>query len=89
MAGGSLKRIKLGTQGLEVSAQGLGCMGMSMAYGPPNPEEDMIKLIPHVINSEKEACIIVLQRIGVIWLRCGRLLKGHCGVSVEKSDGQS
>ncbi|GAB4857321.1 IN2-2 protein [Ancistrocladus abbreviatus] len=51
MAGGSLKRIKLGTQGLEVSAQGLGCMGMSMAYGPPKPEEDMIKLIHHVINS--------------------------------------
>ncbi|XP_022722470.1 IN2-2 protein-like isoform X2 [Durio zibethinus] len=43
-------RIKLGTQGLEVSAQGLGCMGMSAFYGPPKPEPDMINLIHHAIN---------------------------------------
>ncbi|KAL2895656.1 putative aldo-keto reductase 2 [Bienertia sinuspersici] len=47
----SVKRIKLGSQGLEVSAQGLGCMGMSAFYGPPKPEEDMIELIHHAINS--------------------------------------
>lgn len=28
-----MKRTKLGSQGLEVSAQGLGCMGMTFAYG--------------------------------------------------------
>jgi aryl-alcohol dehydrogenase-like predicted oxidoreductase len=28
-----MQRIKLGSQGLEVSAQGLGCMGMTWAYG--------------------------------------------------------
>ncbi len=28
-----MQRIKLGGQGLEVSAQGLGCMGMTWAYG--------------------------------------------------------
>ncbi|OMP05632.1 Aldo/keto reductase [Corchorus olitorius] len=44
-------RIKLGSQGLEVSAQGLGCMGMSAFYGPPKPESDMIALIHHAINS--------------------------------------
>ncbi|XP_028106089.1 auxin-induced protein PCNT115-like, partial [Camellia sinensis] len=44
-------RMKLGSQGLEVSKQGLGCMGMSFGYGPPKPEEDMIKLIHHSINS--------------------------------------
>ncbi|XP_027166998.1 probable aldo-keto reductase 2 [Coffea eugenioides] len=43
-------RIKLGSQGLEVSAQGLGCMGMSGSYGPPKPEPDMIKLIHHAIS---------------------------------------
>src|SRR5690242_13980193 len=30
----SMDRRTLGTQGLEVSAQGLGCMGMTWAYGP-------------------------------------------------------
>ncbi|CAA3005206.1 probable aldo-keto reductase 2 [Olea europaea subsp. europaea] len=44
-------RIKLGSQGLEVSAQGLGCMSMSAFYGTPKPEPDMIKLIHHAINS--------------------------------------
>ncbi|KAF7150175.1 hypothetical protein RHSIM_Rhsim02G0070800 [Rhododendron simsii] len=43
--------MKLGSQGLEVSAQGLGCMGMSAVYGPPQAEEEMIKLIHHAVNS--------------------------------------
>ncbi|XP_027165332.1 auxin-induced protein PCNT115-like [Coffea eugenioides] len=46
----TVPRIKLGSQGLEVSAQGLGCMGMSAFYGPPKPEPDMIKLIHHAIS---------------------------------------
>ncbi|XP_039157016.1 probable aldo-keto reductase 2 isoform X2 [Eucalyptus grandis] len=44
-------RIKLGSQGLEVSAQGLGCMGMSSTYGPPKPDPDMIALIHHAVGS--------------------------------------
>ncbi|KAH9697339.1 putative aldo-keto reductase 2 [Citrus sinensis] len=48
---GAVKRIKLGSQGLEVSAQGLGCVGMSGFYGPPKPESDMIALIHHAIDS--------------------------------------
>ncbi|CAL5028204.1 unnamed protein product [Urochloa decumbens] len=44
-------RIKLGSQGLEVSALGLGCMGMSAYYGPPKPEPDMIALIHHAVAS--------------------------------------
>ncbi|BBG93484.1 RNA helicase family protein [Prunus dulcis] len=50
MAGG-VRRIKLGSQGLEVSAQGLGCMGMSAFYGAPKPDADMISLIRHAIDS--------------------------------------
>ncbi|KAF5797291.1 putative perakine reductase [Helianthus annuus] len=46
-----VRKIKLGSQGLKVSAIGLGCMGMSSGYGPPKPEEDMIKVIHHAINS--------------------------------------
>ncbi|XP_066374191.1 IN2-2 protein-like isoform X4 [Miscanthus floridulus] len=45
----SVPRIKLGSQGLEVSAQGLGCLGMPFFYGPPKPEPDMIKLIHHAV----------------------------------------
>ncbi|CAI9271475.1 unnamed protein product [Lactuca saligna] len=48
---GGVRRIKLGSQGMEVSTLGLGCMGMSAGYGPPKPEEDMIKLIHHAVNS--------------------------------------
>nr|GMD63139.1 Aldo/keto reductase [Ipomoea batatas] len=44
-------RMKLGSQGLEVSAQGLGCMGMSAFYGTPKPEADMINLIHYALNS--------------------------------------
>ncbi len=40
-----MKMRKLGRAGLEVSALGLGCMGMSAAYGPPADEVEMIKLI--------------------------------------------
>lgn len=45
-----VRRMKLGSQGLEVSAQGLGCMGMS-SYGRTRPESEMISLIHHAINS--------------------------------------
>jgi len=45
----TVPRMKLGSQGLEVSAQGLGCMGMSGVYGAPKPEPDMIKLIHHAV----------------------------------------
>ncbi|XP_019179969.1 PREDICTED: auxin-induced protein PCNT115-like [Ipomoea nil] len=51
MATTMVPRIKLGSQGLEVSAQGLGCMGMSAFYGAPKPEADMINLIHYALNS--------------------------------------
>src|SRR3954449_5232002 len=36
---------KLGKSNLEVSAIGLGCMGMSFGYGPPKDKEEMISVI--------------------------------------------
>ncbi len=36
-----LKKRKLGTQGLEVSMLGLGCMGMSQSYGVPDDDESI------------------------------------------------
>jgi len=38
------KRIA-GKSGLEVSALGLGCMGMSFSYGPPKDKQEMISLL--------------------------------------------
>ena len=38
------KRV-LGQGGLEVSALGLGCMGMSFSYGPSKDKREMIGLI--------------------------------------------
>ncbi|KAL3691722.1 hypothetical protein R1sor_005373 [Riccia sorocarpa] len=40
----------LGSQGFRVSAQGLGCMGMSAFYGPPKPEDEMIVLIRKAVD---------------------------------------
>jgi aryl-alcohol dehydrogenase-like predicted oxidoreductase len=40
-----MKKRKLGKSNLEVSAIGLGCMGMSFAYGPPGDKQEMIALL--------------------------------------------
>src|SRR5512136_1404987 len=40
-----MQKRTLGKSGLEVSALGLGCMGMTFSYGPPKDKQDMIALI--------------------------------------------
>ena len=45
-----MKIRKLGNSGLEVSALGLGCMGMSWSYDPVPDKKEMIKLIHHAIE---------------------------------------
>jgi aryl-alcohol dehydrogenase-like predicted oxidoreductase len=40
-----MKTRQLGKSGLEVSSIGLGCMGMSFAYGTPPDRDEMIKLL--------------------------------------------
>ena len=40
-----MNKRKLGKNGLEVSAIGLGCMGMSFGYGPPKDKQEMIALL--------------------------------------------
>jgi aryl-alcohol dehydrogenase-like predicted oxidoreductase len=43
--GETMQKRKLGNSGLEVSALGLGCMGMSFSYGPAKDKQEMISLI--------------------------------------------
>jgi aryl-alcohol dehydrogenase-like predicted oxidoreductase len=45
-----MQKRRLGKSGLEVSAIGLGCMGMSFAYGPAPDRKDMISLIRKAVE---------------------------------------
>ena len=45
-----MQKRKLGKSGLEVSALGLGCMGMSFAYGPVPDKKEMISLIRSAVE---------------------------------------
>jgi aryl-alcohol dehydrogenase-like predicted oxidoreductase len=45
-----MQKRKLGKSDLEVSAIGLGCMGMSFSYGPPKDKTEMISLIRSAVE---------------------------------------
>jgi aryl-alcohol dehydrogenase-like predicted oxidoreductase len=45
-----MKKRKLGKSNLEVSALGLGCMGMSFSYGPPKDKKEMTSLLHAAVD---------------------------------------
>jgi aryl-alcohol dehydrogenase-like predicted oxidoreductase len=45
-----MKKRKLGKSGLEVSAVGLGCMGMTFGYGPASDKQEMISVIRKAVE---------------------------------------
>jgi aryl-alcohol dehydrogenase-like predicted oxidoreductase len=45
-----MRKRKLGKSGLEVSALGLGCMGMSFGYGPAADKQEMISLLRSAVE---------------------------------------
>ena len=45
-----MQKRKLGKSDLEVSAIGLGCMGMSFSYGPPKDKQEMISLLRSAVE---------------------------------------
>ncbi|KAE9611982.1 hypothetical protein Lal_00048888 [Lupinus albus] len=51
MAEVQIPRVKLGSQGLEVSKLGFGCMGLSGSYNDPVAEEDGISIIKYAFNN--------------------------------------
>jgi aryl-alcohol dehydrogenase-like predicted oxidoreductase len=46
-----MQKRKLGNSGLEVSALGLGCMGMSFSYGPPKDKREMTAVLRRAVES--------------------------------------
>src|SRR6476661_1294082 len=46
----SMQTRTLGASGLQVSALGLGCMGMSQSFGPRPPREDMITFLRAAVD---------------------------------------
>jgi aryl-alcohol dehydrogenase-like predicted oxidoreductase len=46
-----MQKRRLGKSNLEVSALGLGCMGMSFGFGPPADKQEMISLIRAAVES--------------------------------------
>ena len=45
-----MQKRRLGKSNLEVSALGLGCMGMSWSYGPPKDKQEMISLLHAAVD---------------------------------------
>jgi aryl-alcohol dehydrogenase-like predicted oxidoreductase len=45
-----MQKRKLGKSNLEVSALGLGCMGMSFSYGPPKDNQEMTSLLRSAVD---------------------------------------
>jgi aryl-alcohol dehydrogenase-like predicted oxidoreductase len=45
-----MQKRKLGNSNLEVSAIGLGCMGMSFSYGPPKDKQEMTALLGAAVD---------------------------------------
>ena len=45
-----MQKRKLGKSNLEVSALGLGCMGMSFSYGPPKDKKEMTNLLHAAVD---------------------------------------
>jgi aryl-alcohol dehydrogenase-like predicted oxidoreductase len=50
LEGETMQKRKLGNSSLEVSALGLGCMGMSFSYGPAGDKQEMISLLQAAVE---------------------------------------
>ena len=51
MPGKTLPTRKLGKNGPQVTAMGMGLMGLSAFYGKPKPDEERMKLLDHIYDA--------------------------------------
>ncbi|KAL2319181.1 hypothetical protein Fmac_033057 [Flemingia macrophylla] len=68
-------RMKLGSEGLEVSEQGLGCMGMSALYGPPKPES-LTLLTPMALEGGVREKVELATKFGINFPEGKREIRG-------------
>jgi aryl-alcohol dehydrogenase-like predicted oxidoreductase len=61
-----MQKRKLGNGNLEVSALGLGCMGMSFSYGPAADKREMISLLRSAV--ERGVTFFDTENIGAVAL---------------------
>ncbi len=68
-----MQKRKLGKSNLEVSALGLGCMGMSFSYGPPKDKQEMTALLRAGVQTIRRAHAVqpvtALQSEYSLWTR--------------------
>ncbi|KAK4739069.1 hypothetical protein R3W88_002766 [Solanum pinnatisectum] len=60
-----MPRVKLGSQGFEVSKLGFGCMGLSRAYNTPVPEEEGIAIIKEALKQLPREKIQLATKFGI------------------------
>ena len=78
-----MQKRKLGKSNLEVSALGLGCMGMSFGYGPAGDKGEMISLIRTAV----ERGITFFRYGGSLWSVHERRTRRRSSCSAARSGG--
>src|SRR5271166_1071591 len=66
LKGETMQKRKLGNSNLEVSAIGLGCMGMSYGYGPAHDKKEMISVVPRFTPEARKANQALVDLLGKV-----------------------